>query len=130
MYNNFSNKGRTVIVRTDQFEALSQDAKKRFLDEMMTHFARLWPSRVEALGAGYRDWLTRAVEAAASFGLFSQNPVARYINLWFVWGAEFEKQPGFEWAFEILNDPKRSEWAKAHQLAHRTRDELEERVAH
>jgi hypothetical protein len=53
--------------------------------------------------------------------------MAHYAGLWCLWGAGFEDKPGFEWAQEILADPRRSPPLKVHQLMHHTRGELQRR---
>jgi hypothetical protein len=115
----------TVVVRSAQIHNLNADAASRFVAEMMTHFQQLWPAKVSQLGSGYRDWIQEGVASAASHGIVAQRGTARFINLWFVWGQHFEKQAGFEWARDILADPKRAEYVKTHQLFYRTRQELE-----
>lgn len=104
---------------------LQEDTHGRFVDQLMAHFAPLWPEKVKVLGEAYRDWIEQAVQAAAGFGIETQQLVARFVNLWFVWGRDFETQAGFEWAKEILTDKERSAFIKVHQLSHRTRMELE-----
>ena len=112
-------------IRAHQIEQLQDDAGAKFIDRLMAHFAPLWPKRVVAMGTGYRAWLQEGVRTARIYGIDTQQLSARFVNLWFVWGRGFEKQPEFEWAREILESQKRSGFVKMHQLSHRTRLELE-----
>lgn len=80
------------------------------------------------MGEGYRGWLEEVCTAGTSHGLQSQQSLARYINLCFVWGPQFHQRSGFEWAGEILSDARLNENAKVHQLVYRTKLELAERA--
>ena len=114
-----------MTIRTQQITDMRQDASDRFIEKLMAHFSPLWPREVKTLGAGYRTWIEDGVASAATYGIDTQQLSARFVNLWFVWGRDFEKQGGFEWAAEILNDSHRTQSVKVHQLCYRTRIELE-----
>ena len=62
-------------------------------------------------------------------GLREARDLARYASLWCIWGPSFDGKPSFAWAAEILADPRRGAALKLHQLAHRTRQELQQRQA-
>jgi hypothetical protein len=113
-----------MIVEPAQFEILRRATLQRFVERLMAHFAELWPREAAALGERYRQFITRAVEKAQGYGLNNERAIARYVNLCFVWGADFETRPQHQWALEILTDENRSAPLKAHQLAWRTREEL------
>ena len=116
-----------MTIRIEQMDRMQQDAGDRFIDKLMAHFAPIWPAQVKALGAGYRTWLEDGVRAAKTYGIDTQQLSARFVNLWFVWGRDFENQFGFEWAKEIVTAEKRTAYVKIHQLSYRTRIELEAR---
>lgn len=116
-----------LILSPQQMDLLSRVARERFVQRLASYFALQWPAMLERLGDRYEAFIEQAVQHAQRHGL-SQGPcVARYVNLWFVWGPGFEDKPGFEWAQAILSDARRSEFVKPHQLSNRTQEELSQR---
>ncbi len=107
-----------------QHEALLQVAQQRLLRRLCAHLAQQWPAMAARLGERLPEFVERAVLRAQTHGLFDGLIVARYANLWFVFGSSFEDRPEHAWAAAILGDPTRPERAKAHQLSLRARDEL------
>lgn len=112
-----------------QMDILARVARERFVQRAGRYFATLWPAMIERLGDRWGAFIDLAVQHAQKHGLAEGPCVARYVNLWFVWGPSFEDKPGFEWARDILADPRRSEFTKPHQLVRRTLDELERKQA-
>ncbi len=108
-----------------QMDLLAQVSRERFVQRVATYFALQWPAMLERLGDRYGAFIDLAVQHAQKHGLAEGPCVARYVNLWFVWGPAFEDKPGFDWAQAILQDAKRSEFTKPHQLVRRTLDELQ-----
>ncbi|RZK99501.1 MAG: hypothetical protein EOP36_19135 [Rubrivivax sp.] len=108
-----------------QMDLLAQVSRDRFVQRVAAYFALQWPAMLERLGERHGAFIDLAVQHAQKHGLAEGPCVARYVNLWFVWGPAFEDKPGFEWARDILTDPKRSEFIKPHQLVRRTLDELQ-----
>lgn len=121
----FCNWDKTLIIRNDQWNLLEKDAHRRFIDRLCAHFDLFWPEHVEAWGDQYRSIIERGVERAKSYGLVTEQDIARFINLWFIWGIQFEDKPGFEWASDIVSDSSRPAALKIHQLTWRTQRELE-----
>ncbi|RZI84268.1 MAG: hypothetical protein EOP38_09805, partial [Rubrivivax sp.] len=107
-----------------QMDLLAQVARERFVHRVAAYFALQWPAMLERLGERHGAFIDLAVQHAQKHGLREGPCVARYVNLWFVWGPAFEDKPGFEWAKSILADPQRSEFVKPHQLVRRTQEEL------
>lgn len=107
-----------------QMDLLAQVARERFVHRVAAYFALQWPAMLERLGERYGAFIDLAVQHAQKHGLAEGPCVARYVNLWFVWGPSFEDKPGFDWARDILTDARRSEFIKPHQLVRRTVDEL------
>jgi hypothetical protein len=116
-----------VIIEPEQFDALQLELQQRLVERLRAHFSQTWPQQVKALGNRYQEFITSGVQKAQSYGLDTEQAIARYLNLWFVWGAEFEARPQHKWAREILTDAARPAHLKAHQLAWRTQQELKRR---
>jgi len=114
-----------MIIREAQMQVLQAAAREKFLKRLMAHFIEVWPEQVKDLGDNYREVIERGVAKALNYDIAAEQCIARYLNLWFVWGVEFEDNPEFEWAKEILEDPSRPQHLKAHQLSWRTKKELE-----
>lgn len=83
-----------------------------------------WPDHVEEMGADYRSVMETGLARAEAYGLDTEQTVARYLNLWFIWGVAFEDGARFAWAREILGDAGRGAELKIHQLNWRTQKEL------
>lgn len=87
--------------------------------------AALWPAMPQKLGDRYASFIELGVQHATRLGLQRAAPVARYVNLWFVWGSGFQDRPGFEWAAGLLAAPRAREWNTVHQLVARSLQELQ-----
>lgn len=118
-----------MIIRDDQLETLSKSKREDFIERLMKHFAVIWPKDVAALGGQYRAFIESAVTAADGHGLNTEDTVARFVNLWFVWGKAFEEEPEHAWAREILDDTEREGHVKILQLTHETTMRLEQEEA-
>lgn len=95
-----------------------------FVQRLGDHLAAQWPAMPERLGDRYGAFIEHAVQQADKRGITRAAAVARYVNLWFVWGPSFHDKPGFEWAQGLLAAPREREWATVHQLVQRSLAEL------
>jgi hypothetical protein len=95
-----------------------------FLADLAEHLAAQWPAMPERLGDRYIAFVEHAAQQADKRGILGAAAVARYVNLWFVWGPAFHDKPGFEWALGLLAAPREREWATVHQLVRRSMAEL------
>lgn len=118
-----------MIIRDDQLEALNKSKRDDFIERLMKHFAVEWPEDVEALAADYRPFVESAIDAADGYGLKTEDTVARFVNLWFVWGEAFEQEPEHDWARQILEDEVLDGHVKILQLTHQTTVRLEQEEA-
>lgn len=105
--------------------AAEEAAWARFVGQLAGHLAAQWPAMQERLGDRYPAFVELAAQQALQRGLQGAVAVARYVNLWFVWGPAFHDKPGFEWAQGLLAAPREREWASVHQLVRRTLAELQ-----
>jgi hypothetical protein len=110
-------------------EALEAAAWHGFVQRLADHLAGQWPAMPERLGERYTAFIDLAVQQALQRGLGHAASVARFVNLWFVWGPAFHDKPGFEWAQALLATPREprheSEWLTVHQLVQRSLAELQ-----
>ena len=113
----------------DQFDRLEQLTLKRHAASISGVLAETWPALTERLQDRWPAFVEAAVQQGRKHGLLDARDLARYASLWCIWGPAFDAKPGFAWAAEILIDPRRGAALKLHQLAHRTREELQHRQA-
>ena len=112
-------------MRPDETEALEAAAWRAFVAQLADHLAGQWPALPERLGERYPAFIDLAVQQAGARGLRQAASVARFVNLWFVWGPAYHDKPGFEWAQDILAGAPRREWLAVHQLVQRSMAELQ-----
>src|SRR6476646_6500889 len=113
----------------EQIDALEQLTLKRHAASISSVLAETWPALTERLGDRWPAFVEAAVQQGRKHGLRDARDLARYASLWCIWGPAFDGKPSFAWAAEILGDSRRVSMLKLHQLAHRTRLELQQRQA-
>ena len=92
-----------LTIRKEQTETFSNNAQKNFECRMVTHLKRVFPDQCSAMeDAGIRQIIQTGIEKAAKYGVQAEYDVARYIDLMFVFGIEFDKSPEYPWASRIL----------------------------
>ncbi len=97
------------------------------MQDLAERLSSLWPAMPAKLGERYPAFIEHGVQQATHLGLSRAVSVARYVNLWFVWGAAFEGKPGFDWAAGLLSAAPAREWNAVHQLVRRSVQELTQR---
>ena len=113
----------------EQFDRLEQLTMKRHAASISGVLAETWPALTERLQDRWPAFVEAAVQQGRKNGLRDARDLARYASLWCIWGPAFDGKPAFAWAAEILADARRGSALKLHQLAHRTREELQRRQA-
>lgn len=113
----------------EQFDRLEQLTLKRHAASISGVLAETWPALTERLGDRWPAFVEAAMQQGRKHGLRDARDLARYASLWCIWGPSFDGKPSFAWAAEILGDSRRGAALKLHQLAHRTRQELQQRQA-
>ncbi len=133
-------------MRPPDTEAREAAAWADFVRRLASHLAAQWPAMPDRLGDRYPAFIELAVQQAGEKGLRRAASVARFVNLWFVWGPAYHDKPGFEWAKALLaagvaasdvgeapappswhrelTQPDR-EWQTVHQLVQRSLVELQ-----
>ena len=104
--------------------ALQQAHWDAFVRALAAQLAAQWPAMPERLGERYDAFVEHGVQQALKRGIHRAAAVARYVNLWFVWGPLFHDRPGFEWALGLLAAPRERQWGMVHQLVQRSLAEL------
>lgn len=84
-----------------------------------------WPELCARLGPRLDDFLGAAVQKAALHRLQLEAAVARYVNLCFALGPNFEDRAENEWALALLSNDALDDWVRMHQLVVRACGELQ-----
>lgn len=115
-------------IRSQQLEALGDAASLRFQAACREHAREYWPRQCDELGDdGLNARIEHAIEEAGRFGIESERDVARFFDLYFVWGEGFVDAERTSWARDILEDETLDGPLKVHQLSFRTKKELASR---
>jgi hypothetical protein len=98
-----------TIVRKEQMDAFGELMRKGFEDRMVVHLNEVLPSRSAELGEEkLREEIRFGMESAASYEIVTERDVARYIDLMFLLGRDFDASPATPWARPILTDKSSS----------------------
>lgn len=111
----------------EQLDWVQTQQRARLAQALATTIQVRWPQLAKQLGDRAAAFVDSALQQAQRHGLTHPVHAVRYVNLWCVWGPAFDDKPGFEWATEILRDPRRSSAVKTQQLSMQTRDILKAR---
>ena len=92
-----------LTIRKAQMAVFERIAGERFAKRLVPHIQRMWSAQcagltVEQIAARASDAVTRAVK----WGLESELDVARFVDLTFVFGSDFDQSQKCGWAGEIL----------------------------
>ncbi len=94
-----------VIIRNEQMGELGKDEAGKFEDKMVTHLKEFFPDTCEELGEPQvRESISHGVDRAESYGLVDEQDVCTYIDVMYVFGPDFDRDPECPWASRILND--------------------------
>lgn len=86
-------------------EAFEEVALRNFEDWMVVHLNKFFPNHCEALGdSGVREAIQYGTQQAESYDIVTERDVCKYIDLMFALGRDFDTDPDFAWAHEILHD--------------------------
>ncbi len=96
---------RNMVIRQAQMGALADHVSRTFEDRMVAHLNKCFPSECRERGdPEVRAWIRYGIERASAYGITAQRDVCKYIDLMFVFGRDFDRDPNLPWAASILND--------------------------
>lgn len=91
-----------VTIRNSQMDSFGDDMFERALLE---HVNQFFPDHCAAVGPEQlREVVLSGVQAAKNYGLTEAPDVCQYIDLMFIFGRDFDTNPDFPWAKQILTD--------------------------
>jgi hypothetical protein len=116
-----------MVIRNVQMKAFQQYADVAFELEMADHLRDLAPVRTRALKQDtLRQLVSDRLHKAKRYGFTRRGPLRFYLDLTFVLGGDFDTDPQYPWAKEILDDPGFSdEMQRSDRLYERTMEAME-----
>ncbi len=94
-----------LIIQKEQMTTLEEKERQGFVERMVVYLQKTFPNQTEPLGdAGLREEIHHGMETADRYRMVSEREVARYIELMFYLGRDFDTNPQTPWASPILND--------------------------
>ena len=118
-----------IRLTAEQQQALEALALRRDLQCLGAMVTQAFPAVDARLGERKAALLDMGWQRASALGLSHGLAVGRYLAAWFIFGAEFETKPGYEWALKLLAQPERPEGQRVFQLGRRIREELQRQSA-
>ena len=95
-----------LIIRKEQMERLKEKERQGFVERMKDYLEKIFPDQTASLGEeGLRKEIHHGVETAEKYRMASEREVARYVELMFYLGRDFDTSPKTPWAAPILKDP-------------------------
>ena len=116
-----------LVIRDEQMKVFAQNAKKQFEAETVRHISEFSSRQFEILGEkSIRQIVSLGVERAEKYGFTNRGPVRFYIELMFMFGSDFDTDPLYGWAVEVLSgaDPA-DQMTRADQLHQRAMHYIE-----
>ena len=119
-----------LVIRDQQMQSFAQNAKKQFQDGIVTHISRFAARRFEILGEkAIGQIVSSGMERAEKYGFTNRGPVRFYVELMFMLGSDFDTDPQYPWAAELLGAKDTADQMKrADQLHQATMDYVEKVV--
>src|SRR5215203_5799575 len=94
-----------MVIRSEQMSTFSRAAVETFEDHMVVHLNKCFPAQCQAGGEQkVRETIRYGIERASTYGIKAQRDVCKYIDLMFVYGRDFDKDPNLTWPSAVLND--------------------------
>jgi hypothetical protein len=114
-----------LIIREEQYKALSQYVVKTFETRVLAHLRQIWAEDCQKLGERtVRESIQKSLERCAGYGLRTEIDVVRFVDLTFVLCQDFDTNPRIAWAARILNDKELASGAKMDRLWEKAEQDL------
>jgi hypothetical protein len=92
-----------LTIRGEQIKVFEQNAKKSFESETVLHIAKFSPGQFAILGEEtIRQIVSSGLERAEGYGFTNRGPARFYVELMFLLGSDFDTDPQYPWAAELL----------------------------
>ncbi len=91
------------VIRKQHMDACAEVAMRNYEDRVLEHLRESFPGKVQELGeAKTRESICDAVQKAKGHGLISERDACIFVDLTFKLGKDFDQDPQYPWAAEIL----------------------------
>lgn len=99
-------RAERLTVRPLQMAVFSELEVRKFEEWMLVHLRRFFPRECRAADEKQlRETIQYGIERAAAYGVNSKRDVCKYIDLMIVFGKNFDTDPRYSWAGQILGEP-------------------------
>ncbi|MGE5488957.1 MAG: hypothetical protein ACM3ZB_14170 [bacterium] len=106
-----------MIIREEQLKKFSEVLRRGFEDRLFACLKQALPVHAEKFGdERTRRAIQLGVERAAACGIRSEIGTARFVQLLFLFDRDFERNPRYPWATQVMADPGISGDARAERL--------------
>ena len=96
-----------LIIRAAQMQAFSRAVSDNLIESAVEHIRTSLPEMFEQLGREeVRESVLFAMRKADEYGLDDWSQVVRYLNVMYILGFEFDEDPRYAWANEILRSAR------------------------
>lgn len=113
-------------LRQEQVDALDAAYREEFVQRTRRDFRARWTEECAELDDPGLDAMIRSArDRAEAHGIEKVGDVVIFTEAWLLLGDDFDTDPAFPWADEVLGDPEMSGSAKAAAVRHQTLSILE-----
>jgi hypothetical protein len=96
---------RPLRIRPEQMPPFERVVQQVYEHRLVAHLHEHFPDECDTLGDdGVRDSIRHAIGRATAHRIDNQHDVCQYLNLMYVFGRDFDVDPGLPWAGEVLTD--------------------------
>ena len=116
-----------LTIRQTQLARLHDDLSVRYGDRVIAFIRGRYADRCAAFTeAELRGLVATALRRSREHGFDREADILRYVNIMYTLGCDFDRDPAFPWAAEILARPQLSGASKVDLLVARTAQHLRE----
>ena len=114
-----------LIIRNEQLSIFEDARRRSFGDDTLAFIRTNYPDACSRFSeAELRGLVAIALRKAKEHRFTDHADILRYINVMYTLGCEFEADPDFPWAREIMGDTRLRPGSKMDRLSARTLDHL------
>jgi hypothetical protein len=115
-----------LTISAAQMQALSDATHERLVDMAVNHIRTALPETYDALGyEGVHESVLIAAQKADRYGLERWPEIVRYLDVMYILGFDFDDDPGYPWAQQVLTDTDMPPDEKMETLTAHAIDECE-----
>ena len=93
-----------LVIRDEQIQAFALNAGNQFEAQTVRHISRFASRQFELLGEKTISQIVRlGIDLAEKHGFTNRGPARFYVELMFMFGSDFDTDPQYPWAAEVLS---------------------------